>query len=84
MNKPGRTGSFSFVISDHFDSGGAFFLSPPRPFVAPLIIFQPPQTPVAHLCELGLPFRLILWIKEFLCISRWHVKWNGCLSNEAL
>lgn len=52
--------------------------------IAPLIIFQPPQTSVTHLCELGSRFRLILWIKEFLCTQHWHVKWNGCLSNEAV
>lgn len=32
INKSGRTGSFSFVVSDHFDSGGAFFFPfPPHP-----------------------------------------------------
>lgn len=36
------------------------------------------QTPL----WIGKPFHLILWIKEFLCNQLWHVKWNGCLSNE--
>lgn len=31
---------------------------------------------------IGNPFQLILWIKEFLWNQLWHVKWNGCLSNE--
>lgn len=72
---------FPFVISDHFNGGSCFFCFF---LIAPLIIFQPPQTSVTHLCELGSRFRLILWIKEFLCTQHWHVKWNGCLSNEAV
>lgn len=51
-------------------------------FNALFIIFETPansgQTPL----RIGNPFHLILWIKEFLCNQGWHVKWNGCLSNE--
>lgn len=46
INKSGRTGSFSFVVSDHFDSGGAFFS------------FPSPSTPSSHLSSFLNPRKL--------------------------
>lgn len=72
--KQNHTGTFSCFISEHVDSGSFlmhFFI----------ILRHPANSGRTPLC-IGKPFHLILWIKEFVYNQLWHVKWNGCLSNE--